>query len=247
MLTIVFCTAFGALKFQNFLGQNAPGQTLPPPPRRGLTAWPCCWNSQLLYSNLLTWGSRPWYGMVWIFQEFPNMSLPLKNVQNVQSRGFCPKESNSKCFFTLTIKKPSTLYNLLVMKNSISSTGMGGGGWGFGISPFLFCTRLHMPGLCWFLLSRRNKAPAFTRSVSQYLCIHDHSFIHVFSHSLLHSCVILSWIMNDGRCIFQIYLLLLGMSFDLLHLFLLFFFIIIYCLCLIKIHLQLNEQNNNQN
>ena len=43
---------FRALKFQNFLGQNAPGQTLPSPSRRGLAA-PCCWNSQLLYSNLL--------------------------------------------------------------------------------------------------------------------------------------------------------------------------------------------------
>ena len=31
MLTIAFCTAFGALKFQTFLGQNAPGPTLPPP------------------------------------------------------------------------------------------------------------------------------------------------------------------------------------------------------------------------
>ena len=31
MLTIAFCTALGALKFQTFLGQNAPGPTLPPP------------------------------------------------------------------------------------------------------------------------------------------------------------------------------------------------------------------------
>ena len=38
MLTITFCTALGALKFQTFLGQNAPGPTLLSPPRRELTA-----------------------------------------------------------------------------------------------------------------------------------------------------------------------------------------------------------------
>ena len=72
--------------------------------------------------------------MVWYryFQELPNMSLALKNLQNVQSRRFCPKESNSICFLTVTIRKPSTLYNLPLMKNSIPSTGREGqgvGGW----------------------------------------------------------------------------------------------------------------------
>ena len=129
--------------------------------------------------------------------ELPNMNLAQKNVQNVQSRGFCPKESNSICFLTLTIKKPSTLYDLPLMKNSIPSTRRGGArGWGVGISPFLFCTCLHMSRLCWFLLSRRNKVHTFIQSVSQYFCIHDHSFIHSFIHSLLHSCTILSWIMK---------------------------------------------------
>ena len=52
--TILNCIlpCFRALKFQNFLGQNAPGQTLPPPSGRGIKA-PCCWYSQLLYWNLL--------------------------------------------------------------------------------------------------------------------------------------------------------------------------------------------------
>ena len=67
---------FRALKFQNFLGQNAPGQTLPSPSRRGLAA-PCCWNSQLLYSNLLAtsifiqtpvWGT--FFASVWLHDYF---------------------------------------------------------------------------------------------------------------------------------------------------------------------------------
>ena len=101
------------------------------------------------------------------------------------SRMFNPEDS--KCFFTLTIKKTSTLYKLPVMKNSISSDGTGGRGLGVGIDPFLFCRHFHMPRLCWFLLSRRNKAHTFTRSVSRYLCIHDHSLLHSFIHSFIHA------------------------------------------------------------
>ena len=76
----------------------------------------------------------------------------------------------------------------------IDSRRGGERGVGVGISPFLFCTHLHMPRLCWFLFSCRNKAHTFIWSISQYLCIHDHSFIH----SLLHSCIILSWIMKNA-------------------------------------------------
>ena len=174
----------------------------------------------------------------------PNMSLAQKNVQNVQSRGFCPKESNSICFLTLTIKKPSTLYDLPLMKNSIPSTGRGGpGGGGLVLAHFCFVHVSTCPGSADFSYHVEIKfihTLGQSVSISAFMIIH--SFIHSFTPSFMHHSVL-----NYERCIFQIYLLLLGMSFDLLHLFLLFFFIIIYCLCLIKIHLQLNEQNNNQN
>ena len=172
------------------------------------------------------------------------MSLPLKNVQNVQSRGFSPKESNSKCFFTLTIKKTSTLYKLPVMKNSISSDRTGGrGGWGSALTHFCFVDISTCPGSADFSYHVEIKLiHSLGQSVGIYAFMIIHCFIHSFTPSFMHHSVL-----NYEQCIFQIYLLLLGMSFDLLHLFLLFFFIIIYCLCLIKIHLQLNEQNNNQN
>ena len=175
MLTIVFCTAFGALKFQNFLEQNAPGQTLPPPPRRGLTPWPCCWNSQLLYSNLLKWGSRPWYGMVWIFQELPNMSLPLKNVQNVQSRGFSPKESNSN-----RITRHEEFHFL--------HRDGGAGGGGLALAHFCFVLVSTCPGSADFSYHVEIKLlHSLSQSVSIYAFMIIHSFMHSFIHSFIHA------------------------------------------------------------
>ena len=126
------------------------------------------------------------------------MSLAQKNVQNVQSRGFCPLRIKFHMFSYSNHKE--TLNSLWLTPHeefhSLHRDWGGARGWGVGISPFLFCTCLHMSRLCWFLLSRRNKVHTFIRSVSQYFCIHDHSFIHSFIHSLLHSCIILSWIMK---------------------------------------------------
>ena len=157
---------------------------------------------------------------------------------------FAPKNRIPYVFFTITIEKPSTLYNLPLMKNSISYTGTGGRGvGGLALAHLCFVHVSTCPGAADFSYRVEIKLiHSFGQSGSIYAFTIIHSFIRSFTPSFMHNSVL-----NYERCIFQIYLLLLGMSFVLLHSFFLFFFIIIYCLCLIKIHLQLNEQNNNQN
>ena len=123
--------------------------------------------------------------------DFPNPHLPILKFQVPPS----PTVSLQQHWFSSSpyVRQKSSFILIDTRRG-----GRGGRGVGVGISPFLFCTHLHMPRLCWFLFSCRNKAHTFIWSVSQYLCILDHSFIHSFIHSLLHSCIILSWIMKNA-------------------------------------------------
>ena len=117
--------------------------------------------------------------------ELPNMSLAQKNVQNVQSIGFCPKESNSICFLTLTIKKPSTLYDLPLMKNSIPSTGRGGpGGGGLVLAHFCFVHVSTCPRSADFSYHVEIK---FIHSFGQSVSISAFMIIHSFIHSFIHA------------------------------------------------------------
>lgn len=73
--------------------------------------------------------SMVWYGYsrnrpIWVY--------PWRMSRMFNPEDFPPKNRIPNVFFTLTIKKTSTLYKLPVMKNSISSDGTGARGLGVG-------------------------------------------------------------------------------------------------------------------